>query len=94
MNKKLSTQIMSISVFIFLLLVGVISFNNVINEQREEIETFEKILESEREVYAVREEELMRDIARYRNKNNDLEQTNEILTSYIRLKNQELEMLK
>lgn len=79
---------------LFLFFLGFLSVREGIQEQREQISTFEKELEAERESFAVQEEALTREITRYKDKNSDLERTNDILTDYIQMKQQEVEEWK
>ena len=91
--KKQEIAFAVISTLLLLLIFGVLAINEGIQEQ-EEIRTHEKVLEAERESFAVQEEELTRELTWYKDKNSDLERTNDILTDYIQMKQQELEELK
>ena len=91
--KKQEIAFAVISTLLLLLIFGVLAINEGIQEQ-EDIRTHEKQLEAERESFAVQEEELTREISYYKNKNNDLELTNDILTDFIQMKQQELEELR
>lgn len=79
---------------LFLFVLGFLSVREGIQEQREQISTFEKELEAERESFAVQEEAYTREITRYKDKISDLELTNNILTDHIQIKQQELEGLE
>lgn len=79
---------------LFLFVLGFLSVREGIQEQREQISTFEKEREAERESFAVQEEELTRELTWYKDKNSDLERTNDILTDYIQMKQQELGELR
>ena len=91
--KKQEIAFAVISTLLLLLIFGVLAINEGMQEQ-EEIRTHEKQLEAERESFAVQEEAITREISYYKNKNNDLELTNDILADYIQMKQQELEELK
>lgn len=91
--KKQEIAFAVISTLLLLLIFGLLAVNEGMQEQ-EDIKTFEKVLEAERESFAVQEEELTRELTRYRDKNRDLNLTNDILTDYIQMKQQELEELK
>lgn len=91
--KKQEIAFAVISTLLLLLIFGVLAINEGMQEQ-EEIRTHEKVLEAERESNALQEEALTREVTRYKDKNRDLELTNEILADQIRLKNQELEWLR
>ena len=91
--KKQEIAFAVISTLLLLLIFGVLAINEGIQEQ-EDIRTHEKQLEAERESFALQEEALTREISYYKNKNNDLELTNDILTDFIQMKQQELEGLR
>ena len=91
--KKQEIAFAVISTLLLLLIFGLLAVNEGMQEQ-EDIKTFEKALEAERESFAVQEEVLTRELTRYKNKNNDLELTNDILTDFIQMKQQELEGLR
>ena len=93
MIKKQEIAFAVISTLLLLLIFGVLAINEGIQEQ-EDIRTFEKALEAERESFVLQEEALTREISYYKNKNNDLELTNDILTDFIQMKQQELEGLR
>lgn len=88
--KKQEIAFAVISTLLLLLIFGLLAVNEGVQEQ-EDIKTFEKVLEAERESFAVQEEAYARKITYYKNKNLDLELTNEILADYIRLKQAEME---
>lgn len=79
---------------ILLVALGFLSIREGVQERNDQIQTYEKTLEAERESFAVKEETLAREITRYKDKNSDLERTNDILTEYIQMKQQELEDLR
>ena len=87
--KKQEVAFAVISTLLLLLIFGLLAVNEGMQEQ-EDIKTFEKVLEVERESFAVQEEEL----TWYKDKNSDLERTNDILTDFIQMKQQELEWLR
>ena len=91
--KKQELAFAVISTLLLLLIFGLLAVNEGMQEQ-EDIKTFEKALEAERESFAVQEEALTREITYYKDKNSDLELTNAILADQIRLKNRELEGLR
>ena len=93
MIKKQEIAFAVISTLLLLLIFGVLAINEGMQEQ-EEIRTHEKQLEAERESNALQEEAITREISYYKNKNHDLELTNDILADYIQMKQQELEELK
>ena len=93
MIKKQEIAFAVISTLLLLLIFGVLAINEGMQEQ-EEIRTHEKQLEAERESNALQEEAITREISYYKNKNNDLELTNDILTDFIQMKQQELEWLR
>ena len=93
MIKKQEIAFAVISTLLLLLIFGVLAINEGMQEQ-EEIRTHEKQLEAERESNALQEEAITREISYYKNKNNDLELTNDILTDFIQMKQQELEGLR
>ena len=91
--KKQEIAFAVISTLLLLLIFGVLAINEGIQEQ-EDIRTFEKALEAERESNALQEEAITWEISYYKNENHDLELTNDILADYIQMKQQELEELK
>lgn len=91
--KKQEISFAVISTLLLLLIFGLLAVNEGMQEQ-EDIRTHEKQLEAERENFAVQEEELTHELMRYKDKNSDLERTNDILTDYIQMKQQEVEVLK
>ena len=94
-ERQFKQSALSIAItLIFLAFLGSLSLNESAKAQREQIKTFEKVLETERESFAVQEEELTRELTWYKDKNSDLERTNDILTDYIQMKQQELEELR
>ena len=94
-KRQFKQSALSIAItLIFLAFIGSLSLNESAKAQREQIKTFEKVLETERESFAVQEEELTRELTWYKDKNSDLERTNDILTDYIQMKQQELEELR
>ena len=93
MIKKQEIAFAVISTLLLLLIFGVLAINEGMQEQ-EEIRTHEKQLEAERESNALQEEAITREISYYKNKNNDLELTNDILTDFIQMKQKELEGLR
>ena len=94
-ERQFKQSALSIAItLIFLAFLGSLSLNESAKAQREQIKTFEKALESERESFAVQEEELTRELTWYKDKNSDLERTNDILTDFIQMKQQELEWLR
>ena len=88
--KKQEIAFAVISTLLLLLIFGVLAINEGMQEQ-EDIRTHEKEIEADLESYAVQEEAYAREISYYKNKNNDLELTNDILTDFIQMKQQELE---
>lgn len=91
--KKQEIAFAVISTLLLLLIFGLLAVNEGMQEQ-EDIKTFEKALEAERESFAVQEEELTRELTWYKDKNHDLKLTNDILMDFIQMKQQELEVLK
>lgn len=91
--KKQEIAFAVISTLLLLFIFGLLAVNEGVQEQ-EDVRTFEKQLEAERESFALQEEVLTREISYYKNKNHDLELTNDILTDFIQMKQQELEGLR
>lgn len=94
-KKQFKQSALAIAItLVFLSFLGSLAIHEGTSQQKEQVITFQKQLEAEREYAAVQEEEYERMIAYFKRKNRDLEATNKLLTDYIQIKNQELEDLK
>lgn len=94
-KKQFKQSLFAIAMALILLVaLGFLSIREGVQERNDQIQTYEKVLEAERESFAVQEEELTRELTWYKDKNSGLERTNDILTDFIQMKQQELEGMR